>query len=242
MNPDIRALLVVPANNTTMQPELATFCPQLAPIAVARVKRPPRTLLLEDLPAYRDATLAAIEPFQDRRFDLVVYGCTAAGFLAGPRGNEDLVESLRARTGAPVVSTADAMVQALRHEGVLATAVVTPYLEPVNDGLCAYLEGSGIAVETLASFLCQTTDELGRITEQQVFDLAMRTVTPRSKALFIACSQLPTIGVIAELRARLGIPVWTSIQATAWAGARALAAAGVELRFVADPAPASSVA
>jgi maleate cis-trans isomerase len=154
-------------------------------------------------------------PFIGQPFERVVYGCTAAGVLAGPRGNEDMVATLRDRTGAHVVSTADAMVSVLREERVSETAVVTPYLAPVNDGLRAYLEASGIAVETLASFLCKTTDELGRITEQQVFDLALKTVTPRSKALFIACSQLPTAGIIGALRGHLGIPVWSSIQATA---------------------------
>jgi len=216
-----RALLVVPENNTTMAPELAALCPQFVPFDVARVKRPARTLTREDLPAYADATLAAVEPFLGAAPDLVFYGCTAAGFLAGPDGNASMVEKLAARTGATVVSTAGAMVDVLRHAFVTSAAVVTPYLPPVNDGLRAYLAASGIAVETLESFLCATTAELGRITERQVHDLALRTVTPRSEALFIACSQLPTRGILDDLRARLRIPVWSSIAATAWAGARA---------------------
>lgn len=219
-----RALLVVPENNTTMAPELAALCPQLSPFDVALVKRPARTLLREDLPAYADATLAAVEPFLAARPDLVFYGCTAAGFLAGPAGNAAMVEKLALRSGARVVSTAGAMVDVLRHAGVASAAVVTPYLAPVNDGLRAYLAASGIAVETLESFLCATTAELGRITAGEVHDLALRTVTPRSAALFIACSQLPTLAILDDLRARLRIPVWSSIAATAWAGERALAA------------------
>ena len=70
------------------------------------------------MPAYADATLDAIEPFADEQFDLVIYGCTAAGFLGGPAGNARMVEKLRERTGATVVSTAGAMVDALRHDGV----------------------------------------------------------------------------------------------------------------------------
>jgi maleate isomerase len=119
------------------------------------------------------------------------------------------------------------MADALRADGVTSTAIVTPYLPPVNEGLRKYLAASGIRVEPLDSFLCATTAELGRISERQVFDLALRTVTPGSEALFIACSQLPTIGILDELRARLRIPVWSSIAATAWAGSRALAAEGL---------------
>ncbi len=136
---NIKTLIVVPENNTTMEPEISALCPTLAPIPVARVKRPARTLLLEDLPAYAEATLDAIAPFADRQFDLVIYGCTAAGFLGGPDGNARMVDKLRQRTGASVVSTAGAMIDALQSAGVSETAVVTPYLQPVNDGLRRYL-------------------------------------------------------------------------------------------------------
>jgi maleate cis-trans isomerase len=227
----IKTLIVVPENNTTMEPEISALCPDLAPIPVARVKRPARTLQLDDLPAYAEATLDAIEPFAAEPWDLVVYGCTAAGFLGGPDSNQRMVERLRERTGAAVVSTAGAMIAALRSAGVSETAVVTPYLQPVNDGLRHYLETSGIRVETLNSFFCKTTAELGAVTEHQVIELARRTVTPQSKSLFVACSQLPTLHAVAQLRDELDIPVWSSIQATAWAGAEALTSKGIAVRF-----------
>jgi maleate cis-trans isomerase len=220
-------LLVVPANNTTMEPEMNALCPEFAPFLVARVKRPARTLIREDLPAYRDSTLEAIEPFLGERPELVVYGCTAAGFLGGRAANAGMVEALRARTGAAVVSTAEAMEQVLRHENVAETAVVTPYLTPVNDGLREVLGEGGFAVERLDSFFCETTDALGRITEDEVRDKALATVTEDSPALFIACSQLPTLNVVPQLRAQLGIPVWSSISATAWAASRMMAREGV---------------
>jgi maleate cis-trans isomerase len=231
MRQAIKTLIVVPENNTTMEPEISALCPALAPIPVARVKRPARTLLLEDLPAYAEATLDAIEPFAAEQFDLVIYGCTAAGFLGGPNGNARMVERLRERTRATVVSTAGAMVEALRSAGVSNAAVVTPYLRSVNDGLRDYLESSGIQVETLNSFFCKTTADLGQITEDQVLELARRTATARSKSLFVACSQLPTLNVVAQLRAELEIPVWSSIQATAWAGATALTAQGFPVQL-----------
>jgi maleate isomerase len=142
-----------------------------------------------------------------------------------------MVERLRERTRATVVSTAGAMVEALRSAGVSNAAVVTPYLRSVNDGLRDYLESSGIQVETLNSFFCKTTADLGQITEDQVLELARRTATARSKSLFVACSQLPTLNVVAQLRAELEIPVWSSIQATAWAGATALTAQGFPVQL-----------
>lgn len=231
-----RAVISVPANNTTMEPEMNAFLPELAPFAVARVKLPSSTLTLEDIPAYTRNTLDSLAPFLSKRLELVVHGCTAAGFLAGPAASARMIEAMRAQSGAAVVGTGAAMADVLRHEGVRETAVVTPYLDAVNDGLRAYLANSGIAVEVLASFKAQTTEELGRITEAQVMDLALRTVTPRSQALFIACSQLPTRGILEPLRRKLGIPVWSSISATAWAAARVLAAEAARGPMPAAPA------
>jgi maleate cis-trans isomerase len=58
------------------------------------------------------------------------------------------------------------------------------------------------------------------MTETQVGEKALATVTQRSQALFIACSQSPTMSVIPALCEQLGIPVWSSITATAWAANR----------------------
>lgn len=218
-----RAVISVPANNTTMEPELNALAPELAPFAVARVKLPSATLTQADLPAYSRNTIDSITPFLSPRLELVVYGCTAAGFLAGPAASARIMDEMRAKSGATVVGTGAAMADVLKHEGVKEAAVVTPYLDAVNDGLRAYLAKSGIAVEVLNSFKCQNTKELGEVSEAQVMDLALRTVTAKSQALFIACSQLPTLGILDELREKLGIPVWSSISATAWAASQAMA-------------------
>jgi maleate cis-trans isomerase len=214
------ALLVIPANNTTLATEMAALLPGYPRQLVARVPRPARTLEASDIPAYAEATLEATEPFVKDRPDLVVYGCTAAGFLAGPAGNKAITERLAERFGCPVVSTADAMVAALEHNDAHHIAVVTPYLKPVNDGLRAYLEQAGIEVDVLSSFECATTAALGAVTEREVLERAIATAGTMHDALFIACSQLPTLGVLGPLRARLGVPVWSSISATAWLAAR----------------------
>ena len=213
-------LLVIPANNTTLVPEMAALLPGYETQLVAKVPRPARVLAAGDIPAYAEATLAATEPFQRDRPDLVVHGCTAAGFLAGPAGNQAIARRLGERFDVPVISTADAMIEALQHSGARRIAVVTPYLQAVNDGLRAYLESAGITVDILSSFECPTTEALGEITERQVLERALEVAGNMHDALFIACSQLPTLSILAPLRDRLGIPVWSSISATAWSASR----------------------
>jgi maleate cis-trans isomerase len=208
-------LLVVPANNTTMEPEMTALCPEVGRFLVARVGRGAGMLTVDGLLTYGESAIVAIEPFLAEKPDLIVFGCTAAGFLGGAPGNQRIVDGLKARSGLPVVSTAEAMVAALAHSHARRVDVTTPYLENINAGLRSFIEGAGIAVARLESLFCPDVAALGRVTAPEVEAKALATATD-GDALFIACSQLPTLPILAGLRRRLRRPVWSSVQATAW--------------------------
>jgi len=211
-----RAILVVPANNTTMEPEIRAYCPAVTDLAVARVPRPPRPLEVGDLPEYRGSTLATVRPLIGDGADLVIYGCTSAGFLAGPQGDSDFVDALSETVGAPTVSTSTAILAALRHAGINRVDVVSPYLDWKNEMLRSFLTAAGIEVVRLESFGAANPAELGRITPEQVLGKCLETATREAAALFIACSQLPTRDIIPVLEKRLARPVWSSVKAAAW--------------------------
>jgi maleate cis-trans isomerase len=220
-NKATRAVLVVPGSNTTMEREMTALCPDIAPFAMARIHGA-RIASTADLRPYTEATLACLAPLVADPPDIVFHGCTAAGFLAGPEGNAAVVAAIEAHAGAPVVSTARSMVDVLRAHRMTRVSVLTPYAKTTNDGLIAFLAAFGITVDRLDSFLCQSVDEMLLLTEEQVFRRARGAVAPGSQGLFLACTQMPSHGIIPRLREELGIPVWSSISATAWAGEIAL--------------------
>ncbi|MEN9782943.1 MAG: hypothetical protein RJA24_286 [Pseudomonadota bacterium] len=213
--------LMVPANNTTMEPELRAWLDG-APCRTLRIPRGRGLLGPAEIPAYVEQALELAKSYDPLQTDIVAYGCTAAGFIGGPARDEEIQRKLAAITGKPVVTTASAMIAVLQHIGARRIAVVTPYLDLVNERLRAYLEQSGITVTKLASFNAETTDELAAITLQQITALARATMTPDSDAMFIACSQLPTKDILGDLERAFGKPVWSSIKATAWHAQRVL--------------------
>ena len=104
--------LMVPANNTTMEVELAAWLPAGSTVTTVKIPRGPGLLTKETLPAYRDSAIAlARQHFANGGLDLIAYGCTAAGFISGPAGDAELSAMLTEATGLPVVTTARAMVQ-----------------------------------------------------------------------------------------------------------------------------------
>lgn len=212
--------LLVPINNTTMEPELLEWLPQGSTCCRLGIPRGKGMLTPADLPAYLAHTVELAKAFTSADIDLIAYGCTAAGFMAGPQRDAEVAAEISGLTGKPVVTTASAMTAALEDLGARRVTVVTPYLDPVNERLKAFIEASGIAVENLATFRAETVDALAAITPEQIVDLARTAMSPGSDAMFIACSQLPTRAILGALEREFSRPVWSSIRATAWAAER----------------------
>jgi maleate cis-trans isomerase len=207
--------LLVPNNNTTMERELLAWLPSASNCATARIPRGKGLLSRETLPAYKAAALELARRFAAPEIDLVVYGCTAAGFISGPAGDAQLASELAEITGKPVVTIARSMVLALQEIEAREIALVTPYLEPVNEQLKAFLADGGIRVKHFASFYAPDVDALGRIESPAVAQLSRETMRDDCDALFIACAQLPTYDILDALRRELRRPVLSSIQVTA---------------------------
>jgi maleate cis-trans isomerase len=207
--------LMVPINNTTMEGELLKWLPAGSTCRTIKIPRGEGLLTKETVPAYKAKALELAKQFAGDDLDAVVYGCTAAGFIYGPKGDAELAAQLEEVTGKPVVTTARAMVDALQEVGAKDIAVVTPYHDHVNAQLTAFLNESGIRVKRLNTFRAPDTEALGRITAEQVAELSRQTMGGDCDALFIACSQLPTHAILDELRRSLAKPVESSIHATA---------------------------
>jgi maleate cis-trans isomerase len=222
VNTPLNIGLMVPINNTTMERELRAWLPVGSVCTTARIPRGKGLLTPEAMPAYKAQALALAAAFADRDIDIVVYGCTAAGFIAGPAGEAELAAQLAQVTGKPVVTTALSMVATLQETHAKDIALITPYSDHVNKQLTIFLNEGGIRVKRFDSFRVADVEDLGRIGSDAVADLSRRTMDSDCDALFIACSQLPTYDILDGLETEFGRPAWSSIKATARQVRRAL--------------------
>ena len=223
MNAPLNVGLMVPINNTTFEGELRAWLPAGSTCTTLRIPRGKDMLSAATLPAYKAQALALAARFAGADIDVVAYGCTAAGFIDGPAGDAELARALAATTGKPVVTTARSMVRALQEVGAKNIALVTPYLDAVNVRIKAFLADGGIHVRRFDSFYAASVDELGRIASPAVAELARKTMGDDCDALFIACTQLPTRGILDDLKREFGRPVLSAISATTRYAIRAAA-------------------
>jgi arylmalonate decarboxylase len=208
--------LIVPSTNTVNEYEWYRMAPRGISIHTARA------LLLGkasqssyDLMA--EATRKAGEELATAECDIVAYGCTSGSFMCS---REEITGNLTRLAGCPATTTSDSVIAALRALGVTRIAMGTPYVDFVNQGELKFLADEGFDVVAWHGMgLGETQEErrgINRIPPQSVFRLARMIDRPEAQAIFLSCTALPTIELIAELEAMLGKPVVTSNQATFW--------------------------
>jgi maleate isomerase len=149
------------------------------------------------------------------RLDVVGFACTSGTMVIG----EDTVFSrMRAvRPGIACSSPITAAMAALSVLGLSRIALLTPYVPDINARMRAFIEARGIEVPVIGSFSNDNDDEVSRISASSVHDAAVSLARqPQVDGLFISCTALRTLDVIAGVEATTGKPVIASNPALAW--------------------------
>lgn len=151
---------------------------------------------------------------------VTVYGCTTGSYMKGVAGELSLRETISRETGSEAVTTSGALLEAAEALRASAMAVATPHDRLLAEGLVAFLEEAGLEVPSVAYLaLDQDIQEASAAT---VRALARRADTPGAQALFLSCTNLPTLTLISELEEEHGKPVLAANQVTMWAALRRL--------------------
>jgi arylmalonate decarboxylase len=214
--------LIVPSTNTVNEPEFWAMAPKGVTIHTSRV--------LATGPSDRAAFVRmeraldlATEQLATAEVDVVAYGCTT-GSIVCPLPT--LMRTMTEKAGVSALTTAAAVVAALRAMNVGRVAVGTPYNDFLNESEERYLREQGFVVSALGSLRQSELGEprrlIGQIPLEVTYRLARAVDRADAQAVFISCTNLATLGVIAELESALGKPVITSNQATFWACLRRL--------------------
>lgn len=146
-------------------------------------------------------------------FDVVGYGCTSGTTMIGAAKVAELV-----RQGVKTAAVTDpltATIAACRHLNITTLGMVTPYLASVSIPVKDAFQAAGIAVPTLVSFGEAGEENVARIDTSSI-KAAAHHVAKDVDAVFLSCTNLQTLDVIAELEATLNKPVISSNTALAW--------------------------
>lgn len=153
--------------------------------------------------------VASIKPLNPA---LTVFACTSAGALYGVAGERAFTNDLSEKLGCPVVSAFGSVLADLQEAHVARLALFTPYTAPVHAKVAEGLTDAGITIVWQDNLgLLQDTD-IGRVTPSELLAHLKSHPPPAGScdALFLSCTNLRAAEIAQELRARLGLPVYSS--------------------------------
>src|ERR1700758_5074126 len=149
MREDITIGIVVPFATDNLPVECALMYPDVRfiPRGVGV-----RALTPEGYAAAFDAIIPAAEELAAKGVDAIMVIGTSLTFYRGPQAHARLLPERRERTGLPVSTMSQAIIDGLREVGASRVAVATAYTDVVNRRLKELLEAAGISVLSLECF------------------------------------------------------------------------------------------
>jgi maleate isomerase len=160
--------------------------------------------------------------------NMILYGCTSGSFLKGEGWNRQFTKELGEVVERPVVTTATAVIAALKRLRIDEVCLATPYPEETNAKAVAWLESVNVKVVKTIELIKSTYSEpisnleIGSLTPERVYNKIRQYAKVLAVPFFISCTNLRTIEIIELLETDLDLPVVTSNQASLWAALRTL--------------------
>ena len=216
--------LIVPSTNTVNEPEFNMMAPQGVSIHGARIMLLGKATEESYIKMGEETSRAAAE-LATAEVDVIAWGCTS-GSVVVPA--DQLEAQIVEASGIPAVTTINAVLAALDAVGAKRVALGTPYVDFVNQAEVKFLEDAGYGVTSMYGLeLGETQEErrgIGRVPPESLFRLVRYIDRPEADTIFLSCTNLATVEMIAELEEEVGKPVITSNLATFW---RSLRVAGL---------------
>lgn len=148
---------------------------------------------------------------------VTVYLCSSGSFLGGLHGEARLRATIEAAGAGRAVTASGALVEALHELGIRRVGVGTPYDETLTAHLESFLAEADVELTALAYL--GLAGDIPRVGAQTVRELAV-AAADGADAVFLACTNLPTVDVIAQLEHELGKPVLSATLASMWSALR----------------------
>ena len=229
-----RVGLLIPSSNTVMEVDFHRNLPSSVTVHTGRMYLEVTTVEGEEL-MLDQHTIPTTQVLATAKPDVVVFGCTSAGALRGNDYDAELCRRLTEVTGAPTISVIESVRHELNATGGSTVAILTPYVDELNQRIQASVEADGFQVVAMHGMGITHNFDIAQVQPPQILQFALDKLGPRPPAdiLFISCTNFQGVAALSQLRELYGIPVVTSNQA-------ALEAVGKNLSLEAAVVPSAS--
>jgi len=148
-------------------------------------------------------------------FNAIGYACTSGATLIGEDRVDQIIRQIHpdAKTSNPITATK----KALAALNIKRIALLTPYAPEVTTEMQQNLRDAGFYINAVASFNESDDFTVARITSDSIYK-AVLSIGSRDDCdgVFVSCTSLRALEIIAQAEQQLDKPVISSNQALAW--------------------------
>ena len=206
--------LVIPANNTVIEPEFARMLPEGVTAFGAKIRS--HGLSAKGIERMVENSHRAVEELAVGDMSAFAYACLATSLVKGSEWTAGFEADVENKTSRPATTAATATIEALQSVGVSRVALATPYPDTINDLLPALFGAADIEIVSLESVTVKDSLEICRLDPSIAYRLAKQADTDEADAICILATDIRSIDVLEVLETDLGKLAISTNQALLW--------------------------
>jgi maleate isomerase len=206
--------LLIPSSNTVMEVDFYRNLPSSVAVHTGRMYMEATTVQGEEL-MLDQHTIPTAQILATCNPDMVVFGCTSAGALRGNDYDAELCRRLTDITGVPTISVIESVRRDLKATGGSTVAILTPYVDELNQRIRASVEADGFEVVAMHGMGISHNFDIAQVQPPEILKFAQEKLGAKLTAdiLFVSCTNFQAVAALPLLREHYGDAVVTSNQA-----------------------------
>ena len=172
--------------------------------------------------------LQAARLLADAHVNVIGWNGTSSGWL-GFEADQLLCEQITGATGVPATTSVLALNEILAAKHAHDFALVTPYLDDVQERIIANYQRSGFRCVAERHLGLDVNFSFAGVTDDRIRNMTREVAAAGPKAITTFCTNLKAAPLVDELERELSIPIYDTIATVVW---KALRLTGVDTRRV----------
>ena len=217
--------LIVPANNTVIEPELWSL--SLPDVAFYATRIMAKGNLTGAAVLQMEETVdRAVDELVATGVDVIVYADMVTTFIMDRNWNEIRTAEIADRAAIPCVSAWTALRDALERLNITRFAVGTPYPADIHDLVSNYFTDKGYVITADATLDVLSMREVAKVKPGSIVRVA-RSISPApAEAVVFLATDLHTFDILDQMENELALPVLSSNQTILWAALKTIEYSG----------------
>ncbi|WP_451984614.1 maleate cis-trans isomerase family protein [Azospirillum endophyticum] len=223
--------MLTPSSNTVLEPVTSAMLSGLPEVTAhfGRFTVKEISLRAAALDQFTDAPfLDAARLLADAKLNVIGWNGTSAGWL-GFDADVKLCRTIETETGIPACTSMLALNEILETTGRKRFAIVSPYLDEIQERMIANYNAAGFEVVAERHLNDRGNFSFSEITEERIERMCAEVAEAKPDAIAIICTNMRGAPVAERVEKALGIPVYDTVSTVVW---KALRMTGVDTRRV----------